>query len=182
MFLSRYTSHDFQWELFPYISFSCDCSITSWIFIATEQPGISNGQGLQFQLWTPKDNNTDSIFSLVKNVEVKLGEVERLSPVNSFSMSLLKLMIDPPLEVTGNTIIGIFQPSISQSDLILQYQLGKAPDYYQRPSTLPSSLFETAETNSNNDYPLIAVEHSKLCTMSLTIIFCHYTVCHTLYM
>ena len=174
VFLSRYTSHDFQWELFPYISFSCDCSITSWTFIATERPDISNGQGLQFQLWTPLDNIS---FSLVNSVEVEIEQVERLSPVNSFGMSLLKLTMDPPMEVTGNTIFGIFQPSISQSDLILQYQLGRAPDNYQRPSTLPTNVFETAETNSNNDYPLIAVEHSKLCTTSLVPILSCFILC-----
>ena len=167
VFLSRYTSHDFQWELFPYISFSCDCSITSWTFIATEQPGISNGQGLQFHLWSPRDNNTDSVFSLVETVEVKLGQVERLSLVNSFGMSLLKLTMNPPLEVTGSTTFGIFQPSISQSDLILQYQLGRAPDNYQYRNTQPSNEFVITQDDRNNDYPLVAVEHSKLYTTSL---------------
>ena len=166
MFLSRYTSHDFQWELFPYISFSCDCSITSWTFIATEQPGISNGQGLQFHLWTQINNNT-AIFSLVNSIEVEIEQVERLSPVNSFGMSLLKLTMNPPMEVTGNTIFGIFQPNISQSDLVLQHQLGRAPDNYQYPNTQPSNEFVTTQANSKNDYPLIAVEQSKLYTTSL---------------
>ena len=165
MFLSRYTSHDFQWELFPYISFSCDCSITSWTFIATERPDISNGQGLQFQLWTPLDNIS---FSLVNSTEVKIEQVERLSPVNSFGMSLLKLAMVPPMEVRGNATFGIFQPNISQSDLILQYQLGRAPDNYQYPNIHPSNVFVTAQANNSNDYPLVAAEHSKLCTTSLT--------------
>ena len=167
MFLSRYTSHNFQWELFPYISISCDCSITSWTFIATEQPGISNGQGLQFHLWTLINNNSD-IFSLVNSIEVEIEQVERLSPVNSFGMSLLKLAMDPPVELTGNTTFGISQPNISQSDLILQYQLGRAPDNYQYRNIHPSNIFVTAQANNNNDYPLVAAEHSKLCNMSLT--------------
>ena len=165
MFLSHYTSHNFQWELFPYISISCDCSITSWTFIATEQHKNSNGQGLQFQLWTPLDNIS---FSLVNSTEVEIEQVERLSPVNSFGMSLLKLAMDPPMEVRGNTIFGIFQPDISQSDLILQYQLGKAPGNYQYRNIQPSNIFVTAQADNSNDYPLVAAEHSKLCTTSLT--------------
>ena len=120
------------------------------------------------------NNNTDSIFSMVNSIEVDIEQVERLSPVNSFGMSLLKLTMNPPVEVRGSTIFGIFQPNISQSDLILQYQLGQAPDNYQLTNTPPTNVFEAAETNSNNDYPLVAAEHSKLCTMS--IIFCHYAV------
>ena len=166
LFLSRYTSHDFQWELFPYISFSCDCSITSWTFIATEQPGISNGRGIEFHLWTQTNSNT-AIFSLVNSIEVEIEQVERLSPVNSFGMSLLKLTMDPPVEVTGNTIFGIFQPNISQSDLVLQYQLGRAPNSYQYRNTQPSNEFVTTQANNNNDYPLVAVEQSKLYTTSL---------------
>ena len=81
-------------------------------------------------------------------------------------MSLLKLTMDHPVEMAGNTILGIFQPNISQSDLILQYQLGQAPGNYHLPNTQPSNMYETAETNINNDYPLIAVEHSELCTIN----------------
>ena len=88
--------------------------------------------------------------------------MERLSSLNSFGMSLLKLTMDPPVEVTGNIIFGLFQPYYAESDLVLQHQLRRAPDHYQHPNTPPSNVFVTNEANINNDYPLVAIEHSKL--------------------
>ena len=125
-------------------------------------------------------SSSDSSFSLDKSVEVKIEQVERLSAVNSFGMSLLKLKMDPPMEVTGNNIFGIFQPPFAESDLILQYQFGRAPDHYQHPNTPPSSLFVTNEANINNDYPLVAVEHSKLYTIYTNATLCYDVVFYTI--
>lgn len=154
------------------MTISCDCKITSLTFIAKEQPHISNGESARFQFWTPTDGNTGSSFRLVSSVVVEREKLQRLSSVNVNGMSLLKLTLDSPLELPGGTLFGIFQPAIDQSDLVLQFQLGLAPDSYQCPNTAPSDLFTTTETIINNDYPLIAIEHSEfMCTIYVIITF-----------
>ena len=77
--LSTYTSVAPQWTLFPFMSFSCNCSITGWTFIAAG-PINSSGQNLhplQFQLWTPTDH-TNSSFSLLYTTSVGSGNVDIL--------------------------------------------------------------------------------------------------------
>ena len=146
------------------MSISCDCTLSSLTFIATEQPGVSNGESIQFQFWAPADSNADSVFTLVSSVVVDKEELERLSPVNNNGMSLFRLILDPPLELSEGAVFGIFQPSVDLSDLVLQFQLGLAPDSYQRPNTAPTDEFTTVETIVSNDYPLVAAEHSESCS------------------
>ena len=167
MSLSTYTSVAPQWTLFPFMSFSCNCSITGWTFIAAG-PINSSAQSLQLQLWTPTDH-TNSSFSLLHGTPVRSGDMEIME--ENSNVTFFRLALDPPLEVPGNTIFGIYQPPKEKSDLILQFQSGLGPESYQQLqlNTLPTSTFQISQSSASYDYPLVAVEHSELCTTSFMI-------------
>ena len=165
MSLSTYTSVAPQWTLFPFMSFSCNCSITGWTFIAAG-PINSSGQNLhplQFQLWTPTDH-TNSSFSLLYTTSVGSGNVDILE--GNSNNTIFRLTLDPPLEVPGNTLFGIYQPTNEKSDLILQFQSGLGPESHQQLNTVPTNTFQISQSSVSYDYPLVAVEHSEFCPTS----------------
>lgn len=162
LLLSRYVNHSGtfgHWQLFPFMSFSCDCSIFSWSFIATEMPQVDNGEHLKFQIWHHITNLT---LAQVASIPIKRSSIKRLAPMNSMRMSLVELNLDNPVKVSEGDIFGLFQPNSEKSELILQFQRGLAPAHYLHPTNTPTSEFAIRGTITVYDYPLVAVQCGML--------------------
>ena len=172
--LSHHTEHSGtlgHWEVFPYMAFSCECSITGWTFIATEIPQANNEfhELLQFQLWRWKNN---FMLMQVTSIPITRANINRLSstsnndhlPPASMSMSLYEVTLNNSVKVEEGDIFGIFQPNSQRTDLVLQFQSGLAPAHYVRPTNTPTPTFTIRGVITSYDYPLVAVKYGKFTT------------------
>ena len=163
LYLSHYTHHSERvghWLIFPYLSFSCKCSISGWTFIAMESSQGNSEEHIHFQIWRWKTNIT---LDQVASVPVKRSNVTRLSFDSSINTSLVEVQLDRPVDVKEGDILGVYQPSSEKSGFILQFQKGLAPGYYLHFTDTPTSQFVIRGVDTGHDYPLVSVEHGQSC-------------------
>ena len=168
LLLSHYTNHSRtigHWQVFPYMSFSCECSITGWTFIATEIPRANNEfrEPLQFQVWRWKNK---FVLTQVGSFPLTRSNITRLSSTSN-SMSLYEVTLNQSVKVEAGDIFGVFQPNAQNTDLVLQFQRGLVPAHYVRPTNTPTFEFTIRGVITNSDYPLVTVKYGKSIPLTL---------------
>ena len=166
--LSRYTNHSTaigHWLLFPKLTFSCDCSLTGWTFIvsgANRESTNSLDHLLQFQIWRRLSN---IILTQVSSIQISKSNISRVLQTNEkMGMSLVEIDLNEPIQVEEGDMFGVFQPSSSRSELVLQFQSELAPAHYVRLTNTPSVSYSLRGSLVNYDYPLISIKYGK-CTL-----------------
>ena len=165
--LSRYTNHSAaigHWLLFPKLTFSCDCSLTGWTFIvsgANRESSNSLDHLLQFQIWRRLSN---IILTQVSSIQISKSNSSRVLQTNEMGMSLVEIDFNEPVEVEEGDMFGVFQPSSSRSELVLQFQSELAPAHYVRLTNTPSNNYSLRGSIINYDYPLISAKYGQ-CTL-----------------
>ena len=149
---------DQQQRIIPHINFTCDGSITKWIVGAKWD---ASGQRVHFpdlQVWR----------STGENVYTRVGSTT-LNFASESATGIYEFTPSEPVEFHNGDILGIFQPSNSNSRLRLFYEENNGPtNYYEETHNNdvdpPSDTFTITEgmTSTQNDLPLITVEISKL--------------------
>ena len=162
--LSHYTNHSStigQWQIFPHISFSCNCSLSGWTFIATYTTPDANTESivtsnqLQFQIWRRISNIS---LRLIFTTIISKNNVSSLT-TNQKGMSLAVINFDEPVMIQEGDVFGVFQPNSKRSDLVLQFQSGLAPASYVRLTNSPTDVYSMRGTVINQDYPLISAKY-----------------------
>ena len=163
--LSHYNSHSTtigSWHIFPYMVFSCNCSITGWSFIVKETPrdgqAASKDNLLQFHIWRKASS---LILRQVANIPISRTNISILSSVNSMGRTLAEITLDRAVEVKAGDFFGLFQPKKQKSELVLEFQSGLAPAHYYRPANTPTDMFALRGIITNYDYPMIGVKHGQ---------------------
>ena len=136
--------------LYPEMIFSCNGSVTKWIFGADDR---GDQYHPELQIWR----------QLSPNSYTKIGS----SSVNAGTMTgsnLYEFIPQAPLDFKEGDIFGAFIPlGVTNRGLVLNEQKGSGPinirikGFTSPPSTLQSSSFSYA----NNDFPLVTVEISN---------------------
>ena len=144
-----------QQRVVPGITFTCDGTITKWIVHANfgllETPVIENS--LEVQVWR----------SIGVNVYTKVAGCGLL-PAEENDNDIYECVPDPPTVVRPGDIFGLFQPA--SRTIIVQYAMNRGPPNYfiradgaEEPPDINFTL--TAESESFNDLPIVAVEVGK---------------------
>ena len=135
--------------LYPEMIFSCNGSVTKWIFGAVDRGDEVHPE---LQIW----------HQLSPNSYTKIGS----SSVNAGTMidtNLYEFIPQAPLDFKEGDIFGAFIPlCVTKEGLVLNEQKGSGPinirtDLTSPPSTLHSINFSFAI----NDFPLVTVEISN---------------------
>ena len=140
-------------RIIPELNFTCNGSLTRWIFAASWNPG-GTGQDLypDLQIWRPNGSGT---YMKVQNSTVN---ITARNLTNQY-----EYIPNPPLEFQAGDIIGIFQPSQARGRLYMQYYQGNIYSklinyYYQILSQFQN--FSTSGQGVRSEYilPLITAE------------------------
>ena len=136
--------------IYPEMRFTCNGTITKWIYGGKQQPSETMLPELQIwrQLGTDNYNKTGS--SLV-------------TANTSIGTNLYEFIPQTPLEFQENDIFGVHIPSRSESQLNLYQQRESGPLNLQELGigNFPSSTITTELQEDRNDFPLVTVEISK---------------------
>ena len=135
---------DRQQRLFPDITFACNGFITKWIV-----GGEAENDNLlpELQIWrnTGGTSYTKAGFSLL--------------PSNTLSGNVAEYTLSTPLEFQEGDILGVYQPRLMESALVVYYQERDGPVNYDEGNNALSTV--TLDTpHDQYDYPLVTVEIS----------------------
>ena len=137
-----------QQRLFPDIQFTCNGLITKWIVGAETR--ISGSRMPELQIWRNVSGNT---FTKISS--------SFLIPSETDNSNVHEYTPDPPLMFHDGDILGVYQPPVNESELVLYYQDNTGPVNYRRSGFVdnPLTSFTYSGTPANEyDYPLVSVE------------------------
>ena len=157
-----------QQRIIPDLRFDCDGEITKWIVGAI----WSNNAPLfpELQLWR--------LNSSRNGVYTKVGTTT-LNATTSNSRWLYEFPVEPSLPFWSGDILGIFQPSGSQSRLRILYKLGSENPrnfVFSPPESVTEPPLETFNTSSSDIVqqrvlPLVTIEICKACIKNIWLVW-----------
>ena len=139
--------------LYPELKFSCNGSVTKWIYGAVDRS--ATGELPEIQIWHQNDIDTytKQTFSCVSANETEPGT------------NIHEYYPETPLEFQKGDILGYFQPRDRDSQIVLYAQRESGPTNLRvmgmvntAPITVTISEFQE---EGGNDYPLISLEISE---------------------
>ena len=141
------------------MSFSCSGNISKWIFVTKNQTGEGRDQYPLFQLWRP--NGT----GLYKRVyESSSGSREMFLTVDQPGLTVAEYVPQNPVPFQAGYILGVYQPGdknrLSLWYASVQRNYGYHRNYF-RDLGMSLELFDTNESTTGYNYPLIAVNTSE---------------------
>ena len=130
--------------------FSCNGTVTKWIYGAEEQQ--SGNRLPELQIWRQLGpNNYNKTGSSLVTANTSIGT------------NLYEFIPQPPLEFQEGDIFGVHIPQSSDSQLVLYQQRLSGPLNLRIDGDVdnPSSTITEALVTATNDFPLVTVEISK---------------------
>ena len=141
-----------QQRIIPQLNFTCNGSLTKWIFAASWNNGTDHDLYPELQIWRPNGSGT---YMKVQNSTVNITAQNTTNRYEYF--------LNSSLEFRAGDIVGIFQPSQARSRLYMQYYQGDmfslVTSYYLRTTTSQQNFPPFGQrVMSQNVLPLITVE------------------------
>ncbi|XP_019864155.1 PREDICTED: uncharacterized protein LOC109593568, partial [Amphimedon queenslandica] len=134
--------------IYPWIVFSCNGSVTKWIFGARYNGNLSQPE---LQIWRQLGpNNYTKIGSSLVNANTMIGT------------NLYEFIPQTPLQFQEGDIFGVYSDRTDGERLVLYEQRESGPTNLRINNSLdspPSAISEILST-VNNDFPLVTVEIS----------------------
>ncbi|XP_019859040.1 PREDICTED: location of vulva defective 1-like [Amphimedon queenslandica] len=146
--------------LYPEIVFSCNGSLTKWIYGGEPVSGNNRNDLPELQIWRQLGpNNYNKIGSSLVNANTMIGT------------NLYEFIPQTPLQFQEGDIFGVHSPQSTQRlfDLYEQVRNGPLNERVGGNVADPSSTITQAlVTDTNNDFPLVTVEVSISVASSVT--------------
>uniref|UniRef100_A0A1X7T631 Protein kinase domain-containing protein n=1 Tax=Amphimedon queenslandica TaxID=400682 RepID=A0A1X7T631_AMPQE len=139
-----YGQHQF---IYPWIVFSCNGSVTKWIFGANNNGNTAIQSELQ--IWRQLGpNNYTKIGSSLVNANTMIGT------------NLYEFIPQTPLQFQEGDIFGIYSDRTDGNRLVLYEQKESGPTNLRVDPSLdsPPSIISQSLATANNDFPLVTVE------------------------
>ena len=146
---NRVRRHLRQQRIIPGIKFTCAGTLTKWIIGAQRTlTQATNPQNLQLQIW--RRQGSSNTYD-----RTTFSDITAMNATDD--LNVYEYIPNPPLEFQTNDILGLYQPRIRDTQVVVYYQRGGGPLNYR--STQNSPLTSTQASGGNdNDLPLVAVE------------------------
>ena len=142
-------THQRQQRIIPGINFTCTGTLTKWIIGAWRQQA-TNPQHLQLQIWRQRQGSSNTYD------RTTFSDITALNATDD--LNVYEYIPNPPLEFQTNDILGLYQPRVRDTEVVVYYQEGSGPQnfaYSNRDS--PTGDF-TSQGGQDNDLPLVTVE------------------------
>ncbi|XP_019852539.1 PREDICTED: uncharacterized protein LOC109582303 isoform X2 [Amphimedon queenslandica] len=137
--------------LYPDMLFSCNGSVTKWIFGAVDQ---KNNQDVlvEFQIWH-KQGHGSNIYSKVSSSSMSLNNITMIGT------NLYQYTPQTPLQFRKGDVFGAYIPDTSLSPFVFyeQRQSGPTNVFVYSDNALSVIAEESLDLNANN-FPLVAAE------------------------
>ena len=138
-----------QQRIIPGINFTCTGTLTKWI-IGAQQTLTQPTSYLQLQIWRRRgSSNTYD--------RTTFSDITALNTTDD--LNVYEYIPNPPLEFRANDILGLYQPHIRNTEVVMYYQTRGGPRNFARfNQNSPVTSGFTTGNGVDNNLPLVAVE------------------------
>ena len=137
-----------QQRIIPGIKFTCTGTLTKWILGARRTPTQATSY-LQLQIWR-RQGSSDTYD------RTTFSDITALNATDD--LNVYEYIPNPPLEFQTNDILGLYQPHIRDTQVVVYYQTGSGPRTFRLSNQDSPSVSTSASGQSDTDLPLVAVE------------------------
>ena len=134
-----------QQLIIPNTTFTQNGSVVRWTFAARYRPSAT--QYPELQVW--RENTTGRY--------VKVGSTDNMEPIQTAYLNVYEYVLDPPLQVLAGDVLGIYQPSSTNSRLQLLFLSDSNLVNWYTEVSRPQNSFMVADSGTNNALPLVTV-------------------------
>ena len=140
--------HLIQQRIIPGINFTCTGALTKWIIGAQQTPTQATNH-LQLQIWRRRQGSSSTYD------RTTFSDITAVNATDD--LNVYEYIPNPPLQFQTNDILGLYQPWISNTQVLLYYQSGGGPKNFAVFSWNPLTSRSTTG-GVDNDLPLVTVE------------------------
>ena len=142
-----------QQRIIPGLKFTCNGTLTKWI-IGARRTVTEATSYPQLQIWRQRQEPSDTYD------RTNFSDITALNTTDD--LNVYEYIPNPPLEFQANDILGLYQPRIRNTQVVVYYQEGGGPQNFRSNQDSPLTSI-SASRGGGNDLPLVAVEvNSKL--------------------
>ena len=142
-------THECQQRIIPGIKFTCTGTLIKWI-IGAQRQQATNPQHLQLQIWRLRQGSSN-IYD-----RTTFSDITALNVTDD--LNVYEYVPNPPLQFQANDILGLHQPRIRDTQVVVYYQRGGGPRNYRRSNQNSPLTITRVSGGGDNDLPLVAVE------------------------
>ena len=134
-----------QQLIIPNMTFTSSGSVVRWTFAA--QYNASATQYLELQVW--RETTTGRYM--------KVGSTGDMEPIQTVYLNVYEYVLDPPLQVMGGDVLGIYQPGFRSSRVKLLFLSDSNHVNWYTVVSRPQASFVATDSQTNDVLPLVAV-------------------------
>ena len=144
-------THQRQQRIIPGINFTCTGMLTKWIIGARSKlTQASNPKHLQLQIWRQRQGSSN------RYDRTNFSDITALNTTDD--LNVYEYIPSPPLEFQTNDLLGLYQPRISDTEVVMYYQERGGPrNFANSNQDSPTGDF-TRQGGQDNDLPLVTIE------------------------
>ena len=131
--------------IIPNMTFTSSGSVVRWSFAA--QYNASATQYPELQVW--RENTTGRY--------VKVASIGNMEPIQTGYLNVYEYVLDPPLQVLGGDVLGIYQPAFRNSRVKLLFLSDSNHVNWYTVVSRPRDTFVATGSQTNDELPLVAV-------------------------
>lgn len=147
------TSNNMRLQITPSMMFTCNGTVTKWIFGAEWSDNINSAQVPELQIWRKMGNNTYEKVHGTR-IEILSPNDNRVYEYDSFK----------PIEFRIGDIFGVNVPPVSLSKLQLLSEETDSPTNYYLPPTQETVFDITSPLSMQQNYhPLVTGRSNRVC-------------------
>ena len=138
-----------QQHIIPDIKFTCNGTLTKWI-IGARRRQATNPQYLQLQIWRQRRRPSNTYN------RTTFSDITALNTTDD--LNVYEYIPNPPLEFQANDILGLYQPRIRDTQVVVYYQRGGGSRNFRHSNQNSPLTSTSASGGGDNDLPLVAIE------------------------
>ena len=131
--------------IIPNMTFTSSGSVVSWTFAA--QYNASATQYPELQVW--RETTTGRYM--------KVGSTGDVEPIQTAYLNVYEYVLNPPLQVMGGDVLGIYQPAFRNNRVKLLFLSDSNHVNWYTGVSRPRDSFVATDSQTNNVLPLVAV-------------------------
>ena len=150
--------------LFPNLVFKCDGFVTHWFHGLISQQPNNNTHSTQVQIWRPITRDEgERGYRLITSTPIN---VSIRSTSNIIIRQLSRTAISPPLQVKKDDVVGVYQPSVTRSELLYNEFGGPDNQHFQEEGDGGIINEANLKATCSDHYPLLSARFGECAFIS----------------
>lgn len=143
-------AHEQEQRVFPGIRFNCSGAITKWRVGAQIRHSADTTQYPELQIWREQAGVEGTFDRISHSALTELSSTDDLN--------VYEHVPSTPLQFQPGDVLGVYQPAVADSKVVLYNQFGGGTQNYRQASQIMGNFQTLPSNEGDKDVPLVSIE------------------------